>query len=257
MRYTTRKPLIVETLREHPSSSMVELAQYTGMTRNACAHYIRQMYDADPQEVHISAWDRVVGRGRHTPRYSLGASADAAYPAPLSARERTTAYKDRERARVQSRTLKARESQVLELLERGTAMTIAQMSAALGVSDYTVARAVKVLRSSPKYIHIEDWLETRDQRTVWVALHAAGDGADAPKPPPLTGAEQSRLFRKRHGARIYLQRAVARGKATASAADNPFYSLVTFAIAPHHKIARAQKKVETRGRPKKTKTVLP
>lgn len=108
-----QKPLVVRTLRDNPGSSMEDLAELTGLSRDACTKYIGAMRRATPKEAHISSWDRVVGKGRHTPRYTLGDGLDADYPKPLTQRMRSRRYKARNRARTMLRDRKERNSPLL------------------------------------------------------------------------------------------------------------------------------------------------
>ena len=148
---------------------------------------------------------------------------------------------------------KAHHPLVLDLLSKNVPMTISQISEALGIPRTIIERVVRTLHRSPKQIRVAEWQEQRKQRTVWVAQYLVGKHTDVKKPPRLTGAEQSRRFRARHGVLTSRKRALAEGNTEVLASVNPFYGLVALATAPKYIAQRAndRKPAAKVGRPKK------
>jgi len=76
------------------------------------------------------------------------------------------------------------------------AKSIAEIASEAGRSDDAAGRAITHCRQD---VHIESWRRTK---VGWVPLYLWGRGEDAAKPPPLTSAEKSRIYRASEHGRI-------------------------------------------------------
>ena len=141
MRKPNQKLNLIRVLRENPGSSTEELAELLGISRNACEHYVGPMKSSTPREVYISSWDRVCGKGKHTPRYTLGDQPNAPYPKPLTQRARGIAYRKRNKAIRVARDRKDKSSPLL-----GNPFT--QLYALAGVTEKVSQRASLERRKS-------------------------------------------------------------------------------------------------------------
>lgn len=99
---------------------------------------------------------------------------------------------------------------VLRVLKQHGELSRLEISHLLGVSRFTasavISRMAKPQKTLPKRVFIRDWVYDADinvpTRVYPRAVYALGDYPDVPKPPPSSGAENSRRWRDRERHRV-------------------------------------------------------
>lgn len=86
-------------------------------------------------------------------------------------------------------------------------MTVTQLFRLLKHPRSTVADTVKRLHTTQQ-VHIGRWQRTR---VTPAPIYRLGQGKDAPRPKPLTGAQKTRIYREKHAAKIRIKRAMQQG----------------------------------------------
>lgn len=172
---------ILALLTRKSDMSAGDLAQeaFVGVTTLACGGYLKALRAR--RLVHVSGW-RKTRKGFVTPLFSLGNRPDL--PRPVFSDE------DRDSAGL---------ALIVSALQRLGALTYLDAAEATGLSPNTIknARYMDILVKQ-KRIHVTAW--RRNRAGPMVAVYAAGFGAPAEKPAPLSHAEKCRRNREKNRA---------------------------------------------------------
>lgn len=169
---------ILALLARKSDMSASDLAReaFVGVTTLACGGYLKALRAR--RRVHVSGW-RKSRKGFVTPLFSLGNRPDLARPK----------FEDEDRDSPGMRL-------ILAALERFGVLSYLEAAQRTGLSPNTIknARYMDILVKQER-IHIAAW--RRNRAGPMVAVYAAGPGRPAPKPSPLSRAENCRRSREK------------------------------------------------------------